>query len=101
MSSAEKASAAVKENAFAQDRPQETNWGPLTTSTETTMPTDKERLDFLEKMSKQSRTGISFDWIPSVEGEASGYRMMRHHLIGQTRGDIRASIDAAMTNANK
>lgn len=28
---------------------------------------DAKRLDFLEREAKKSRSGISFDWIPSVD----------------------------------
>jgi hypothetical protein len=57
---------------------------------------DDERFAWLEQMAKQSRTGISFDWIPPVEGEPSGWRFMRHHFIGDARQSLREAIDAAM-----
>ena len=57
--------------------------------------TDAERLDFLEKAAKASRTGISFDWIPSVEGEPSGFRFMRRFFISEAKTNIRKAIDAA------
>lgn len=60
------------------------------------MVTDTERIDFIEKIAKRSRTGISFDWVPSDEGEHSGYRMMSSHLIRQSYESLRDSIDAAM-----
>lgn len=56
---------------------------------------DKERLDWLEQAALKSRTGISFDHIPSVEGEASGWRFMRRFFIGEARKSLRAAIDAA------
>lgn len=58
--------------------------------------TDAMRFEFLERAARRSRTGISFEWIPSVEGERSGYRFMRHHDIHQPHGDIRSAIDAAL-----
>lgn len=62
---------------------------------------DTERLNFLERSAKQSRTGVSLDWIPSIEGERSGYRYMRHHSIGEPRNDARTAIDIAMAAATK
>ena len=57
---------------------------------------DAARLDWLQEQARKSRTGISFDWIPSVDGEASGYRFMRHHRVDEPYKDIRKAIDAAM-----
>jgi hypothetical protein len=57
--------------------------------------TDTERLDFLERATKASSTGISFDWTPSVEGKRSGFRFMRRVFIGKAKSDIRSAIDAA------
>ena len=56
---------------------------------------DSERLDWLEREMKKSPTGISFDCIPSVEGEAGGVRFLRHHLITNPKADIRKAIDEA------
>jgi hypothetical protein len=56
---------------------------------------DAELLDWIEEAAKKSRTGISFDWVPSVEGEPSGFRFMRKHFIGESRKTIRAAIRAA------
>jgi len=52
-------------------------------------------LDWLEKNARTSPTGISFDWIPSVEGESSGFRFMRRHFIGGAKKSLRAAIEAA------
>ena len=60
------------------------------------MATDTERLDWLEKTAKKSLTGISFDWVPSVDGERSGFRYMRKFFIGEAKTDIRQAIDTAM-----
>ena len=60
------------------------------------MPTDAERLDFIEQSIQRSRTGVSFDKIPSVDGERSGYRMMTVHNIREPKSNLRAAIDAAM-----
>jgi hypothetical protein len=57
--------------------------------------TDAERLDWLEHAARKSYTGISFDWIPSVEGEPSGFRFMRRHFIGDAAKSLRAAIDRA------
>lgn len=64
------------------------------------MMTDAERLDWLEAQAKRSRTGISFDWIPSVEGERSGFRFMRKFFIGDAKQDLRSAIDAAAKASN-
>jgi hypothetical protein len=59
------------------------------------MPTDTERLDFIETITrKRSITGVSFDWIPSVDGERSGFRFMRRHYIGGAKATLRDTIDA-------
>ena len=60
------------------------------------MPTDTERLDFLQRATRASTTGISFDWVPAVEGERSGYRFMRRWNIGEPSHTLRDAIDAAM-----
>lgn len=60
------------------------------------MPTDAERLDWLEVQAKKSHSGISFDWIPSVEGERSGFRFMRRAFIGEARTTLRSAVDEAM-----
>lgn len=57
---------------------------------------DAERLDWLEGMARQSQTGISFDWVPPVDDEPSGFRFLRRFFIGDAKRDIRAAIDAAM-----
>lgn len=57
------------------------------------IPTDEERLNYIQDMVKRSRTGISFDYIPAVEDERSGYRFMRFHHIGEPCDDIREAID--------
>ena len=59
------------------------------------MEADKDRLDWLEKAARKSRSGISFDHIPSVEGERSGFRFMRKFFIGDARDTLRSAIDAA------
>lgn len=58
--------------------------------------TDKEMIDWLEGQARASRTGISFDWIPSVEGEASGFRFMRRHFIGDQAKTLRDAIRLAV-----
>lgn len=56
---------------------------------------DTEILDWLERATRKSYTGISFDWIPACEGERSGYRFMRKHLIGEQKDSIRNAIMCA------
>jgi hypothetical protein len=58
---------------------------------------DTMRLDWLEKSARASLTGISFDWVPSVEGERSGWRYMRQHYISNAKRALRAAIDEAMS----
>ena len=57
---------------------------------------DKERLDFLEKLAKESSTGVSVEWIPSIENHTSGYRLSSCRVIRRVHATIRASIDDAM-----
>lgn len=56
--------------------------------------TDSEMIDWLEQQARKSPTGISFDWIPSVGGERSGFRFMRRHFIGEQKGTLRDAIRA-------
>jgi hypothetical protein len=58
--------------------------------------TDEELWAWLEKQARESRTGISFDYIPSVEGEPSGWRFMRLHFIGQPKKSLRAAVEHSM-----
>lgn len=58
--------------------------------------TDSKRLDWIEGQARKSTTGISFDRVPSLEGEPSGFRFMRRFYIGEPHKSIRASIDAEM-----
>lgn len=55
------------------------------------MITDKDRLDFIEKLAKFSRTGVSFDW----DGKGH-YRMMVVHFIGPEKDNVREAIDTAI-----
>jgi len=57
--------------------------------------TDAEMIDWLEKQARKSPTGISFDWIPSVDGERPGFRFMRRHFISEQKGTLRDAIHAA------
>lgn len=57
--------------------------------------TDSEMLDWLERAARKSRTGVSFDWVPALEGESSGFRFMRGFLIGDARKSLRSAISAA------
>jgi hypothetical protein len=65
------------------------------------MRADGSRLDWLEAAAKRSRTGISFDWVPSVEGEPSGFRFMRRHFIGEACQTLRSAIDRARAPLSK
>ena len=55
---------------------------------------DLERLDWLEKQARSSLTGISFDYVPSCDGEPSGWRFMRRHLISNQKKSLREAIDS-------
>lgn len=57
--------------------------------------TDSEMLDWLERAARKSRSGISFDWVPACEGEPSGFRFMRRHLIGDQSDTLRKAIMGA------
>lgn len=59
-------------------------------------PTADEMLDFIETQVRQSRSGVSFDRIPSVDGEPSGFRFMRFHDIGEPKTSLRSAIADAM-----
>lgn len=50
---------------------------------------------WLEQQARNSQTGISFDWVPSVEGEPSGWRFMRRHFIGEAKKSLRQAIISA------
>ncbi|MBR8228056.1 hypothetical protein KDX05_06990 [Burkholderia vietnamiensis] len=53
-------------------------------------------LDWLEHQIRQrGMHGVSFDWVPSVDGEPSGYRYMRRHFIAEPKKTLRAAIDEA------
>lgn len=56
---------------------------------------DAEMLDWLERTARKSPTGISFDWIPHVEDEPSGFRFMRQHFIGNSAKTLREAIEKA------
>jgi hypothetical protein len=60
------------------------------------MATDAELLDWIEERARRSPSGISFDWVPAVEGEPSGFRFMRRFFIGEPRKTIRDAIVSAM-----
>lgn len=53
---------------------------------------DSDLLDWLEQQAKKSPTGISFDWVPSIDGEPSGFRFMRRHFIGDQAVNLRQAI---------
>jgi hypothetical protein len=65
------------------------------------MPTDDERFIWLEQQAMKSRTGISFDYVASVDGEPSGYRFMRRHWIGVATRSIREAIDRALAEGKE
>lgn len=61
-------------------------------------PTDTELLDWLEKETKASPTGISFDWCRYVEdGQVleHGFRFMRQHFLGDRAKTLRDAIKLA------
>lgn len=57
--------------------------------------TDTEIIDWLETAAKRSPTGISFDHIPSVDGEPSGFRFMRKWFISEPHKTLRSAVRAA------
>lgn len=57
---------------------------------------DAARLRWLEAQARKSRTGISFDWVPPVEGERSGFRFMRRFFVTEQCDTLKAAIDRAM-----
>jgi hypothetical protein len=57
--------------------------------------TDAEMIDWLEQQARKSPTGISFDWVPVVDGESSGFRFMRRYFIGEQKKTLRSAIRAA------
>ena len=62
---------------------------------------DAARLDFVEKMARQSQTGVSFDWCRHVyDGMVleRGYRVMWHRKLNDRADNIRDAIDQAMRN---
>lgn len=58
---------------------------------------DTERVSFIEGKIRESYTGVSFDFAPSVEGDSGGYRMMWRRTLCDRKKTIRAAIDEAMT----
>jgi hypothetical protein len=53
----------------------------------------------IQRVDQNQPAGISFDWIPSVEGERSGFRFMRRHFIGEQKQTLRGAIrEAARTS---
>lgn len=57
---------------------------------------DAARLRWLETQARKSRTGISFDWVPPIEGERSGFRFMRRFFVTEQCDTLKAAIDRAM-----
>jgi len=60
--------------------------------------TDKDRLDFLERRAKMSRTGITFEWFGDKPN--TGFRYLSYHHIGEARKSIREAIDEQIIEAN-
>lgn len=57
---------------------------------------DAARLRWLDAQARKSRTGISFDWVPPVKGERSGFRFMRRFFVTEQCDTLKAAIDRAM-----
>jgi hypothetical protein len=55
----------------------------------------RDVFEWLEKQAKASQTGISFDWVPSLAGDPSGWRFMRRHFIGDAGKSLLSAIDKA------
>lgn len=77
------------------------SWKEALQSTEVqTWKEDSERLDWIQEQTKQSRSGVGFDWRPDYaeEGqvlEMKGWRFMRHCFLGARKPNIREAIDHA------
>ena len=61
-----------------------------------TDPRDTQRLNFLEQQARVSRTGISLDYAPAMEGEPGGYRFMRYRKLYSRKKNAREAIDEAL-----
>ena len=60
---------------------------------------DAERLDWMERKSEESRSGVTFQRVRYAEDGnvvESGYRVMSFHNIGELHQTLRVAIDAAM-----
>jgi len=66
---------------------------PATDGSASDSITDTHRIDWLEKQTKRSPTGISFDWVPTVDGHPSGFRFSRRHMIGDAKETLRGCVD--------
>jgi len=62
--------------------------------------TDGDRFAFLEQQAKKSQTGITFDYVPSIDGKPSGWRFMRRHWISEPHKRLRHAVDTAMQAAD-
>jgi hypothetical protein len=60
------------------------------------METDTELLNWLELQAKKSRIGISIDWVPSVDGDPSGFRFMKRFHIGEPEKTLCNAIEQEM-----
>jgi hypothetical protein len=62
---------------------------------------DTERLDYLQRLSKESRSGISCQFIkyPAEDGEPSskGFRLLSFHNLRNPEKTLRESIDKAIS----
>jgi hypothetical protein len=58
--------------------------------------TDSEILDFLFKEAKNSYSGVTLQFVPTVEGERGGYRAMRMHKIVGPKDTPREAVLALM-----
>jgi hypothetical protein len=62
---------------------------------------DSERLNWLEKQVKASRTGSSLDWVPAGDGFSSGWRYYQRGYAGMPQHSLRSAIDRAMAELTK
>ena len=51
---------------------------------------------WLEQRIKNSRTGISIDWVQANEVDPAGFRFMSYHKIGKPFSTIEDAISDAM-----
>ena len=65
---------------------------------------DAERLDWMERKSEESRSGVTFQRVRYAEDGnvvESGYRVMSFHNVGELHQTLRVAIDVAMAQGEQ